>query len=55
MMTNVKKVGRAGKRNDSVLQASIRSENYELKDTFKTTCQSLAQITAWMLTMFFLK
>jgi len=52
-MTDVKKGGRAGKRNNSVLQPSSRTEDYKLKDTFKTTCQSLAQITAWMLTMFF--
>lgn len=52
-MTNVKKGGKTGKRNDSVQQASSRSEDYKLKDTFKTTCQSLAQTTAWMLTMCF--
>lgn len=50
-MMNIKQ-RKAGKQNKSVPQASSRSEDYKLKGTFKTTCQSVGQIIAWMLTTF---
>lgn len=50
-MRNIKQ-RKAGKQNNSVPQASSRSEDYKLKGTFKTTCQSVGQIIVWMLTTF---
>lgn len=44
-MMNIKQ-RKAGKQNKSVPQASSRSEDYKLKGTFKTTCQSVGQIIA---------